>query len=142
MTYLYRAFDATGGLLYVGITVDMRQRFGPGGHEHALWADDIVTITAELYPTRRDAQKAELQAIKTESPRWNVAGSPKAQAVSAEKWRRSQVPRNTPPKLGTPEGELQFERRMARAFHLRGLVRRAELQALIVDAARPEQVPA
>lgn len=140
MTYLYRAFDDSGRLLYVGITENLVNRFGPGGHEQAPWADQVESVTAERYLTRQAARSAELRAIKSENPRWNIASSPHGGAVRAELWRRSQdrwrayderktAPR---PQVGSPEWDRDFEQRFAQSMRLRDRVRSAETCALRV----------
>lgn len=74
-TALYRHFDASGSLLYVGISVSPLTRsaahvWGPA------WATDIAMINLEWHLTRQDAELAEWQAIKNENPRHNVKRSP------------------------------------------------------------------
>lgn len=72
-TELYRHFDAAGRLLYVGISVNSPSRLCAHRRE-AGWADQIVTITIERFPTRREALDAEIRAIQTEKPLHNQAG--------------------------------------------------------------------
>jgi hypothetical protein len=72
-TTLYRIFDALGRLLYVGMTCRKGlERF----HEHAAnpWWPEARTITLMHYPTRREALGAELLAIQSERPKYNVLG--------------------------------------------------------------------
>lgn len=72
MTALYRMFDADGRLLYVGITIDIVSRF----RDHRSikpWWPDIQTIQLEHFPDRPAARAAELKAITTEFPCYNVA---------------------------------------------------------------------
>ncbi len=71
-TALYRMFDQNGRLLYVGITIDIVSRF----RDHRSlkpWWPDIQTIQLEHFPDRDAARAAELKAITTEFPRYNVA---------------------------------------------------------------------
>ena len=74
-TVLYRAFDEHDELLYVGITQNPRARFN--AHLYSPWAVFVERVTFEIYPTRAKARSAELAAIRTETPRWNRASSPK-----------------------------------------------------------------
>lgn len=72
MTALYRMFDADGRLLYVGITIDIVSRFR--SHRSLKpWWPDIQTIQLEHFPDRLAARAAELKAITTEFPCYNVA---------------------------------------------------------------------
>lgn len=73
-TALYRFFDADGALLYVGITADIEQRWS--GHQSKPWWPDVAEKTVQWHDDRPSALVAELEAIKTEAPRYNVAGSP------------------------------------------------------------------
>jgi hypothetical protein len=70
-TALYRLFDGTGRLLYVGIGFDPKLRWRKHAKEQAWWplvADRQVT----WYPTRDEAERAEEQAIAVEGPLFNV----------------------------------------------------------------------
>lgn len=72
-TYLYRLFDATGRLLYVGITVNVDFRM----YSHAMsksWWKDVETGDMALYPTRYAAGDAETAAINVQKPRYNRDG--------------------------------------------------------------------
>lgn len=74
-TSLYRHFDATGRLLYVGIAMNALARqvqHVNGSH----WADMIATITIERFPTRGAAVDAEERAIAVERPLYNLASRP------------------------------------------------------------------
>jgi hypothetical protein len=72
---LYRFFDVAGNLLYVGITNTWYQRF----HEHEKksgWFADVSYVTFEGHETRESVRAAEIQAIKTENPCFNLADNP------------------------------------------------------------------
>jgi hypothetical protein len=76
-TALYRFYDAAGALLYVGITHDIEERWG--NHRTTKeWWPDVAHQTVEWYDTRPAALAAEVVAIRTEEPRYNVASSPLA----------------------------------------------------------------
>jgi predicted GIY-YIG superfamily endonuclease len=64
---LYRLWDSSDKLLYVGISKSAMQRI----EQHLQsqpWAKDIARMTIELHPDRRSAEKAERIAIATENP--------------------------------------------------------------------------
>jgi len=67
---LYRFYDRSDVLLYVGITVDPSARF----KKHAgdkLWWGEVDHIDIEQCATRREAEDAEREAIKKEEPLYN-----------------------------------------------------------------------
>lgn len=75
MTDLYRAFDASDQLLYVGIAENFELRLSQ--HESTSgWFDLAERVAVEWYESRSIALKAEAYAIRTENPLWNLAGSP------------------------------------------------------------------
>lgn len=75
VTTLYRAFDARGQLLYVGISDSPFLRLGQ--HDvSAAWTRYTTTVTLERHATREDAATAEREAIHNEDPVWNIQGRP------------------------------------------------------------------
>lgn len=74
-TALYRHFDVSGALLYVGITGrDFTRRL----HEHRCkeaWAKLVARTTVDYFPTRSEAIEAETRAIAEENPIHNRAAS-------------------------------------------------------------------
>lgn len=72
-TELYRHFDASGRLLYVGISLSTAHRMGQ--HRNTSeWSHRVRTITIEHFPTREAALDAETEAIRTERPAFNKMG--------------------------------------------------------------------
>lgn len=70
---LYRYFGAGSILLYVGISRDVWKRQS----EHRLrspWYDLVVRVETETHPSRYAAQTAEIKAIRTEKPLYNIIG--------------------------------------------------------------------
>lgn len=68
---LYRLFDSSGTLLYVGISLSALQR----GLQHRRlkdWWVDVSRMEIQHFSSRRDAEAAECQAIRSERPRYNV----------------------------------------------------------------------
>jgi predicted GIY-YIG superfamily endonuclease len=72
-TTLYRLYDNTDALLYIGIAGNPGRRFEQHRTEKPWWGD-VTRITLEHHPTREDALEAELAAIRTENPRHNING--------------------------------------------------------------------
>jgi len=73
-TALYRFYDSSGTLLYVGITNDPEARW----RYHALtkaWWPTVVRKSVDWRPNRPDAERAEAAAIFTERPRHNCIHS-------------------------------------------------------------------
>jgi hypothetical protein len=72
-TALYRHFDADNNLLYVGISLSAVNRLSQ--HKNKKWFYDIVRIDVEWFDDRDLASNAELKAIRTERPKFNVTGN-------------------------------------------------------------------
>lgn len=70
---VYRAYDADGQLLYVGCCYRFHLRKTHHRH-HALWGRNAARWTEKRYPSRREAEKAELAAIRSEKPLHNRVG--------------------------------------------------------------------
>ncbi len=68
---LYRFYDRSDVLLYVGITVDLPTRLGNHQTDKPWWLD-VARITGELLPSRREVFAAEQKAIRDEKPLYNV----------------------------------------------------------------------
>lgn len=74
---LYRFFDQSGALLYVGRTINAQSRWR--SHERTKeWFASVATVTREVYLSAEDLDLAERQAITTENPRHNIALNPAA----------------------------------------------------------------
>lgn len=72
-TALYRHYDASGRLLYVGITNAVTKRLDQHV-KSSSWATEIKTITIEWHESRADALDAEDSAIFDECPIYNTIG--------------------------------------------------------------------
>lgn len=67
MHYIYRHYDSAGRLLYIGCTGDPRSRY----HVHknkSPWFMDVTRIDVQAIGERKQAHKAEIEAILTEQP--------------------------------------------------------------------------
>jgi hypothetical protein len=72
-TQLYRHFNESGDLLYVGVSLSAAAR--QASHKRASpWFDQVRNITVEVFKTRDAALKGELRAIRKEKPLFNRAG--------------------------------------------------------------------
>jgi len=67
---LYRFFDRTDVLLYIGITVNLPARLMQHRGEKPWWLS-IARVDVEYFPTRQAALDAEREAIKSECPLFN-----------------------------------------------------------------------
>ena len=67
---LYRFFDASGNLLYVGITCNPSGRFSD--HRTKNWWRDVANITLEHADSRNELEQLEIAAIQSENPRYNI----------------------------------------------------------------------
>lgn len=71
--YVYRCYDATSRLIYVGCTNNPVNRLA-SHRRKAWWGDQIASTRLIVFPTRSKALEKEREAIATEKPRWNVKG--------------------------------------------------------------------
>lgn len=70
-TWLYRMYDNSGALLYIGISKSAFSRFERHSAEKP-WINNVTSWNREPYPTREAALEAERAAIKTEHPLHNI----------------------------------------------------------------------
>jgi hypothetical protein len=94
---LYRHFDQSGALLYVGISLSMRLIKRQHDHRSTSdWHANIVTITAQEFPDRHAALIAEALAIRDECPIHNkLPGATMIAGIKTPKIRKPR-PRRTP----------------------------------------------
>lgn len=92
---LYRFRDSAGELLYVGITKDPSTRFR-SHRSRAPWWQSATEITMTRFPNRAALMAAEIEAIKTENPKHNVAYAETATPEQVSK-RSSNSKRGTNP---------------------------------------------
>lgn len=69
---LYRHYDGSGNLLYVGISYSVLKRLSEHSNK-AFWFPQIRRIEIEHYTDRKAAVIAERRAIDTENPKYNLA---------------------------------------------------------------------
>lgn len=70
-TALYRAYDADGQLLYVGIAIDWGHRWSHH-RQRSRFYDQVARLDIEWLPTRAAAIAAEIKAIADEQPLHNI----------------------------------------------------------------------
>lgn len=74
-TAVYRLYGAAGELIYVGIGFNPEERMRAHAREKPWWP--LVTSSMiTWHPDRQSARDAETEAIKSESPVANIAGTP------------------------------------------------------------------
>jgi predicted GIY-YIG superfamily endonuclease len=74
-TAVYRFFDASGLLLYVGVTDQPTVRFAAHRASSAWWTSvDHVRTRVSWHATREEGELAERRAIEIERPEFNVLG--------------------------------------------------------------------
>lgn len=71
--HVYRAFDASGRLLYVGCTVELESRL-KAHSSSAQWWLFHDRVESEWFSSHDVALEAEAAAIHAEHPRWNMQG--------------------------------------------------------------------
>jgi excinuclease UvrABC nuclease subunit len=73
---VYRAYDGTGRLLYVGASVRLTKRLAT--HRSISWWWVLVdSISTERFSTIGEALAAETEAIRTEQPAFNITATGK-----------------------------------------------------------------
>ncbi|WP_157253142.1 GIY-YIG nuclease family protein [Nonomuraea typhae] len=85
---LYRFFNADGGLLYIGISVNPPQRFRRHKGDQPWWCE-VTQITIERFGSRPDVLAAEKQAIESEHPLYNLihnSGEPLTKSAKQGRW--------------------------------------------------------
>lgn len=70
-TALYRLYDASDRLLYVGISNNPESRWKSHLYGVASWPQLVASRTATWFASREEAEEAEVIAIKSEAPRFN-----------------------------------------------------------------------
>lgn len=80
-TAVYRFYDVSGTLLYVGISCNLTSRWGRHAVEKSWWPY-VARRTVVMYGSRAKAERAELTAIRTEFPVYNVMGKESDNPVS------------------------------------------------------------
>lgn len=70
-TQLYRHYDSSGNLLYVGVSLNVAARLMQH-RRNAEWFGEIANITVEHFDNRTDALRAEYEAIILEDPKHNL----------------------------------------------------------------------
>ena len=85
-TAVYRLYDAARRLLYVGIAKDVGKRLTGHARQEPWWGE-VVYASAQLWPDRKAAAKAEDAAIKTENPVYNERGATPARRAQARACR-------------------------------------------------------
>lgn len=96
-TALYRLYDTNDVLLYVGITDNLGVRWNHHA-KHKTWWPDVARHTADWYASREEVAEAEVKAIETETPLYNIQGA--------------KVP-PTPPPPGSPAAWWHYVKRVA-----------------------------
>lgn len=74
-TWLYRAVDASGELLYVGITSDPVKRMDAHIKDASPWVPFANDVELYEFPSREAAAAAERTAISDEAPTYNIQGN-------------------------------------------------------------------
>lgn len=88
---LYRIYDDHGKLLYVGATTNPALRYSAHHHSQPWW-DDAAEIKLEHLDSAEELTSAELFAIETEAPEYNLLGvrSPAVWAMKPNKRKKGE----------------------------------------------------
>lgn len=124
-TAVYRLYDDSGGLLYIGCADDPEVRFEQ--HLSKSWWRSVSRTSLEWYDTRTEALAAEAAAIADEAPEWNVVHNKKGrerlrrQLLERERARNVvRVDQTIPPRRALPGEYMSGAEIKARAFEEAG----------------------
>lgn len=139
-TALYRLFGADDALLYVGIAMGLGRRWDQHAEAQPWWPE-VDHQTVRWFPTREDAEKAEVEAIHAEHPVYNVVHNQRP-AIDKEtgfpeppKWEGEQRPIAVARANLTELIALTRLKRVAVAISRRGKPQAALVPVELADAA-------
>jgi hypothetical protein len=76
---LYRIYDHSGRLLYVGVSINPFERLRTHAIQRSWWVD-VCSIQIEFYPCNNAALDAELKCIREEAPKHNIRSAKRMNA--------------------------------------------------------------
>jgi predicted GIY-YIG superfamily endonuclease len=76
---VYRMYDGSGKLLYIGCTANISGRLLDHVGYRGGQMCQVARIELEWYPDFMAAREAEGRAIASENPPWNTDGTPRGQ---------------------------------------------------------------
>ncbi|MFH8531556.1 GntR family transcriptional regulator [Streptomyces tendae] len=91
-TALYRLYDASGRLLYIGITTEPKARFASHATYKSWWPQVTRKDVSWLEGTWRQALAVEAAAIQDEKPQFNGKHNAPLAPFSAESWSTIDAP--------------------------------------------------
>ncbi|MFD9443385.1 GIY-YIG nuclease family protein [Streptomyces sp. NPDC060001] len=74
-TAVYRIYDRTESLLYIGMGNNPMNRWSAHAAQHAWWVE-ASSFRVQWYATRVEARAVEKEAILSEDPKHNIHGRP------------------------------------------------------------------
>jgi predicted GIY-YIG superfamily endonuclease len=89
---LYRLYDSTGALLYVGITTDPKARFTQHSIYKGWWPTVARTTVAWLEVTRQEALAIEAATIRDEEPIHNGKHNARIAPFTSDTWPAIDAP--------------------------------------------------
>lgn len=72
-TAVYRFFDSSDALIYIGITNNPPKRWALHAYQKPWWKD-VALREVEWFDTREEAEVVEAQVISHCRPKWNIDG--------------------------------------------------------------------
>ncbi|MGW2865917.1 GIY-YIG nuclease family protein [Streptomyces sp. NPDC001205] len=110
-TALYRLYDESEGLLYVGIAFDPRLRWKTHAREKPWWTK-VHVKEIEWFLTRAEAEGAEALAIKDQRPKHNVIGNVPVRALPKQRKNRRFPERSVEEMIASLEARRKPQRRL------------------------------
>lgn len=73
--FVYRAYDESDELIYIGSTKNVATRVGQHQSVTTWWTTEVARIEVDIYPTIEQARAEERKMIETTAPRRNITYS-------------------------------------------------------------------
>ncbi|CPT90795.1 Putative resolvase [Mycobacteroides abscessus] len=115
LNVLYRMWSEQGELLYVGVTCNPGGRLNSHARQKRWWRE-VASTTMEQFPSRSALLEAELDAIRTENPKYNIVGRPD----SERRGRPRQARRGGGLHIGRPRALGSAEVAAIKRLHVNG----------------------
>lgn len=87
---LYKAYNASGVLIYVGVSAWYQERLWHHDH-YTPWWGEVDRLETESYPNFRQGRDAEMAVIRAKLPKYNTCGVAKAERAKRERVRLRRV---------------------------------------------------
>lgn len=134
---LYRVFDRDGVLLYVGMTSVVPSARLDSHRKQQFWWGDVTSITLENFDSAEELAAAEIAAIRSENPVYNVRDRTEPKPSQRKTPQRTIV---VDPALWDDFGAAAVRAGSARADVIRNFIRWYNKRPGVAKPGRPAAV--